>query len=71
MADLVRKRVSTDQQSTQTLAAAGELQRDLQRELTDDGLRAAEAKGSKGGPRPAAALSSLSRSLWRGLIADR
>ncbi|WP_329384909.1 resolvase [Streptomyces sp. NBC_01716] len=37
----------------QTLAAAGELQRDLQRELTYDGLRAAEAKGSKGGRRPA------------------
>lgn len=36
----------------QTLAAAGELQRDLQRELTYDGLRAAEAKGSKGGRRP-------------------
>ncbi|MEV5771356.1 recombinase family protein [Streptomyces antimycoticus] len=37
----------------QTLAAAGELQRDLQGELTYDGLRAAEAKGSKGGRRPA------------------
>ncbi|WP_326611928.1 hypothetical protein OG949_23110 [Streptomyces scopuliridis] len=37
----------------QTLAAAGELQRDLQRELTYDGLRAAEAKGNKGGCRPA------------------
>ncbi|MFJ1751829.1 hypothetical protein [Kitasatospora sp. NPDC088134] len=37
----------------QTLAAAGELQRDLQRELTYDGLRAAEAKGDKGGRRPA------------------
>ncbi|WP_345983795.1 hypothetical protein [Streptomyces sp. DSS69] len=36
----------------QTLAAAGELQRDLQRELTYDGLRAAEAKGPKGGRRP-------------------
>ncbi|MEV4363008.1 hypothetical protein [Nonomuraea sp. NPDC049625] len=33
----------------QTLAAAG----DLQRELAYDGLRAAEAKGSKGGRRPA------------------
>ncbi|MEU9179998.1 hypothetical protein AB0C90_24720 [Streptomyces sp. NPDC048550] len=39
--------------TVQTLAAAGELQRDLQRELTYDGLRAAEAKGSKGGRRPA------------------
>ncbi len=39
----------------QTLAAAGELQRDLQRELTYDGLRAAEAKGNKGGRRPAVA----------------
>ncbi|GHA49003.1 hypothetical protein GCM10010329_84150 [Streptomyces spiroverticillatus] len=37
----------------QTLAA-GELQRDLLRELTYDGLRAAEAKGNKGGRRPAA-----------------
>ncbi|WP_432247804.1 hypothetical protein ACRAR1_07900 [Streptomyces sanyensis] len=37
----------------QTLAAAGELQRDLQRELTYDGLRAAEAKGNKGGRSPA------------------
>ncbi|MFE9454609.1 hypothetical protein [Streptomyces sp. NPDC006739] len=36
----------------QTLAAAGELQRGLQRELTYDGLRAADAKGSKGGRRP-------------------
>ncbi|MGS2591055.1 hypothetical protein [Streptomyces hebeiensis] len=35
------------------LAAAGELQRDLQRELTYDGLRAAEAKGATGGHRPA------------------
>jgi DNA invertase Pin-like site-specific DNA recombinase len=39
----------------QTLAAAGELQRALQRELTYDGLCAAEAKGSKGGRRPAVA----------------
>lgn len=37
----------------QTLAAAGELQHDLQRELTYDGLRTAEAKGNKGGRRPA------------------
>ncbi|MEU2605649.1 hypothetical protein [Streptomyces albus] len=37
----------------QTLAAAGEPQRDLQRELTYDGLRAAEAKGNKGGRHPA------------------
>ncbi|MET8992558.1 hypothetical protein ABZW49_44535 [Nonomuraea wenchangensis] len=41
----------------QTLAAAGELQRDLQRELTYDGLRAAEAKGAKGGRRPAVAAT--------------
>ncbi|MER6256830.1 recombinase family protein [Streptomyces sp. NPDC001584] len=41
----------------QTLAAAGELQRDLQRELTYDGLRAAEAKGNKGGRRPAVAAA--------------
>ncbi|MEV2254504.1 hypothetical protein AB0I94_28680 [Streptomyces sp. NPDC050147] len=35
----------------QTLAAASELPRDLQRELTYDGLRAAEARGRKGGRR--------------------
>ncbi|WP_329038508.1 recombinase family protein [Streptomyces sp. NBC_01725] len=35
----------------------GELQRDLQRELTYDGLRAAEAKGAKGGRRPAVAAT--------------
>ncbi|MFE6086029.1 recombinase family protein [Streptomyces virginiae] len=45
--------VSTVKFMVQTLAAAGELQRDLQRELTYDGLRAAEAKGKKGGRRPA------------------
>ncbi|MEU0284013.1 hypothetical protein [Streptomyces sp. NPDC006195] len=36
----------------QTLAV-GEFQGDLQRELTYDGLRATEAKGNKGGRRPA------------------
>ncbi|MGW4343681.1 recombinase family protein [Streptomyces sp. NPDC004690] len=45
--------LSTMKFMVQTLAAAGELQRDLQRELTYDGLRAAEAKGGKGGRRPA------------------
>ncbi|MFI6093167.1 recombinase family protein [Streptomyces sp. NPDC051218] len=35
--------LSTVKFMVQTLAAAGELQRDLQRELTYDGLRAAEA----------------------------
>ncbi|MGA6159749.1 recombinase family protein [Stenotrophomonas sp. NPDC087984] len=45
--------LSTVKFMVQTLAAAGELQRDLQRELTYDGLRAAEAQGSKGGRRPA------------------
>jgi DNA invertase Pin-like site-specific DNA recombinase len=45
--------LSTVKFMVQTLAAAGELQRDLQRELTYDGLRAAKAKGSKGGRRPA------------------
>ena len=40
--------LSTVKFMVQTLAAAGELQRDLQRELTYDGLRAAEAKGNKG-----------------------
>ncbi|XVQ15496.1 recombinase family protein [Spirillospora sp. CA-255316] len=45
--------LSTVKFMVQALAAAGELQRDLQRELTYDGLRAAEAKGNKGGRRPA------------------
>ncbi|MCX5096521.1 recombinase family protein [Streptomyces sp. NBC_00365] len=45
--------LSTVKFMVQSLAAAGELQRDLQRELTYDGLRAAEANGSKGGRRPA------------------
>lgn len=44
--------LSTVKFMVHTLAAAGELQRDLQRELTYDGLRAAEARGSKGGRRP-------------------
>jgi transposase-like protein len=47
--------LSTVMFMVQTLAAAGELQRELQRELTCDGLRAAEAKGNKGGRRPAIA----------------
>ncbi|MFI7641648.1 recombinase family protein [Nonomuraea sp. NPDC049400] len=47
--------LSTVKFMVQTLAAAGELQRELQRELTYDGLRAAEVKGSKGGRRPAVA----------------
>ncbi|WP_328939137.1 recombinase family protein [Streptomyces tauricus] len=41
--------LSTVKFTVQTLAAVGE----LQRELTYDGLRAAEAKGNKGGRRPA------------------
>ncbi|MBB6077712.1 hypothetical protein [Streptomyces paradoxus] len=45
--------LSTVKFMVQTLAAAGELQGDLQRELTYDGLRAAVAKGNKGGRRPA------------------
>ncbi|MEV6615849.1 hypothetical protein AB0N31_18705 [Streptomyces sp. NPDC051051] len=45
--------LSTVKFMVQTLAAAGEPQRDLQRELTYDGLRAAEAKSGKGGRRPA------------------
>ncbi|USQ86062.1 hypothetical protein NFX46_21485 [Streptomyces phaeoluteigriseus] len=44
--------LSTVKFMVQTLAAAGELQHDLQREPTYDGLRAAEAKGHKGGRRP-------------------
>ncbi|MFI0716393.1 recombinase family protein [Streptomyces inhibens] len=47
--------LSTVKFMVQTLAAAGELQRGLQRELTYDRLRAAEAKGRKGGRRPAVA----------------
>ncbi|MGW0548096.1 hypothetical protein [Streptomyces altiplanensis] len=47
--------LSTVKFMMQPLAAAGELQRDLRRELTYDGLRAAEAKGNKGGRRPAVA----------------
>lgn len=47
--------LSTVKFMVQALADAGELQRDLQRGLTYDGLRAAEAKGSKGGQRPAVA----------------
>ncbi|WP_236573200.1 hypothetical protein [Streptomyces sp. GS7] len=52
----------------QTLAAAGELQRDLQRELTYDGLRAAAAKGNKGGRRPAvtAAKAAAVRAAYLG-----
>ncbi|MER7398418.1 recombinase family protein [Streptomyces sp. NPDC000151] len=50
--------LSTVKFVVQTLAAAGELQRDLQRELTYDGLRAAEAQGSKGGRRPAVAAET-------------
>lgn len=46
--------LSTVKFMVQTLAAAGE----LQRELTYDGLRAAEAKGSKGGRRPAVAAET-------------
>ncbi|PJE96369.1 resolvase [Streptomyces carminius] len=46
---------STVKFMVQTLAAAGDLQRDLQRELTYDGLRATEAKDNKGGRRPALA----------------
>ncbi|MFD4022311.1 recombinase family protein [Streptomyces sp. NPDC058576] len=49
--------LSTVKFMVQTLAAAGELHRDLQRELTYDGLRAAEAKGNKGGRRPAVAAT--------------
>ncbi|MGW7578450.1 hypothetical protein [Streptomyces sp. NPDC054765] len=49
----------------QTLAAAGELQRDLQREPAYDGPRAAKAKGSKGERRPAVTVSALWRSRVR------
>ncbi|WP_318275650.1 serine integrase family protein [Streptomyces pharetrae] len=49
--------LSTVKFMVQALATAGELQRDLQRELTYDGQRAAGAKGSKGGRRPAVAAA--------------
>ncbi|MFF9307082.1 recombinase family protein [Streptomyces sp. NPDC014777] len=60
--------LSTVKFMVQTLAAAGELQRDLQRELTYDGLRAAEAKGSKGGRRPVvtAAKAAAVRAAYLG-----
>ncbi|MFI9781663.1 recombinase family protein [Streptomyces sp. NPDC051956] len=60
--------LSTVKFMVQTLAAAGELQRDLQRELTYDGLRAAEAKGNKGGRRPAvtAAKAAAVRAAYLG-----
>ncbi|MFJ8692634.1 serine integrase family protein [Streptomyces roseolilacinus] len=45
--------LSTVKFMVQPLTAAGDLQRDLQRELTYDGLRAAEAKGNKAGRHPA------------------
>jgi DNA invertase Pin-like site-specific DNA recombinase len=48
-----RAAVHREVPGAETLAAAGELQRDLQRELTYDGLWAAEAKCNKGGRRPA------------------
>ncbi|WP_432106302.1 recombinase family protein [Streptomyces sp. bgisy091] len=51
--------LSTVKFMVQTLAAAGELQRDLQRELTYDGLRAAEAKSAKGRRRPAVAAATV------------
>lgn len=76
--------LSTVKFMVQTLAAAGELQRDLLRELTYDGLRAAGAKGSKGGRRPAVAtertdavrtaylegrcIAALARGVSRGAI---
>lgn len=50
--------LSTVQFMVQTLAAVGDLQRDLLRELTYDGLRAAEAKGNKGRRRPAIAADN-------------
>ncbi|GCD96188.1 recombinase family protein [Embleya hyalina] len=49
--------LSTVKFMPQTLATAGELQRDLRRELTYDGLRAAEAKCAKGGRRPAVTVA--------------
>ncbi|MHB6912312.1 recombinase family protein [Streptomyces sp. DB-54] len=60
--------LSTVKFMVQPLAAAGELQRDLQRELTYDGLRVAEAKGNKGGRRPAvtAARATAVRAAYLG-----
>ncbi|MEW1912948.1 hypothetical protein AB0442_31715 [Kitasatospora sp. NPDC085895] len=60
--------LSTVKFMVQTLAAAGELHRDLQRELTYDGLRAAAAKGNKGGRRPVvtAARAAAVRAAYLG-----
>lgn len=44
-----------------TLAAAGELQRELQRELTCGGLRAAEAKATWAYAAPQPAIAGVSR----------
>lgn len=63
--------LSTVKFMVQTLAAAGEPQRDLQRELTYDGLRAAEAKGNKGGHRPAAAAASQTADVRTAYLAGR
>ncbi|MFD7130930.1 hypothetical protein [Streptomyces sp. NPDC059894] len=51
--------------TAQTLAAAGELQRGLQREPTYDGLRAAEAKApvDPGAPAPQLAASGPTSAL--------
>ncbi|MEU6537257.1 recombinase family protein [Streptomyces sp. NPDC047000] len=51
----IEELLSTVKFMVQALATAGELQLDLQRELTYDGLRAAKAKGNKGGRRLAIA----------------
>ncbi|MCX4404355.1 recombinase family protein [Streptomyces sp. NBC_01764] len=60
--------LSTVKFMVQTLAAASELQRDLQRELTYDGLCAAEAMGNKGGRRPVvtAAKAAAVRAAYLG-----
>lgn len=62
--------LSTVKFMVQTLAAAGELQRDLQRELTYDGLRAAEAQGRKGGRRPAVSADDIPALRTRYIAGD-
>ncbi|MGW0950247.1 hypothetical protein ACWD4O_48145 [Streptomyces sp. NPDC002623] len=57
--------LSTVKCMVQILAAAGELQRELQRELTYDGLRAAEAKGSRRPAVPADKAADVRARTWR------
>jgi hypothetical protein len=56
---LTQELLSTVKFMVQTLAAASELQRGLQQELTYGGLWAAEANGNKGGRRPVVTATSV------------